>query len=213
MKPISNRIYCLGCNHTKILFETEAKANNFIRFNSEEIFNATGKAPTRSYYCTFCCGWHVTSIENLERAYENDVKDASKWEVIFTKHNNHIQHTLTLINASNSSDPFFLIDSLCQQCRDHITNLNLEEALAIFKDILLEETFLKAKGKIEKIKIEKIRNRERKVRYLQSAFDIIAAYDINSETRLAYINKGEYSKNSLAKIYLQGKENLIGSDM
>ena len=213
MKPISNRIYCLGCNHTKILFETEAKANNFIRFNSEEIFNATGKAPTRSYYCTFCCGWHVSSIENLEKANEADERDTAKWEMIFTKRSNHLRHTIDLLNSSQSSDPFYLIDALCQHCRESILALNLEEALAIFKEILLEETFLKAKGKIEKIKIEKIRNRERKVRYLQSAFDIIAAYDINSETRLAYINKGEYSKNSLAKIYLQGKENLIGSDM
>lgn len=213
MKPISNRIYCLGCNHTKILFETEAKANNFIRFNSEEIFNATGKAPTRSYYCTFCCGWHVSSIENLEKANEADERDTAKWEMIFIKRSNHLQQTIALLNSSQSSDPFYLIDALCQHCRESILALNIEEALAIFKEILLEETFLKAKAKVEKIKIEKIRQREHAVRYLQATFDIIAAYDINSETRLAYINKGEYSKNSLAKIYLQGKENLIGSDM
>lgn len=61
MKPTKNRVYCKDCGRHKMLFETEKKANTFIKFNSEEIASETGIAPTRSYYCMFCNGWHVTS--------------------------------------------------------------------------------------------------------------------------------------------------------
>jgi len=43
-----------------MLFETEKKANNFIKFNSEEIEEESGFKPERSYFCIACNGWHVT---------------------------------------------------------------------------------------------------------------------------------------------------------
>jgi len=63
MATIKNRIYCNQCQKSKFLFESEAKANNFLKFNHEAIKerNGNGKAPIKSYYCTSCCGWHVTS--------------------------------------------------------------------------------------------------------------------------------------------------------
>lgn len=63
MKPIKNKIYCQDCQRTKMLFETEKKAENFIKFNQEEIEAESGKSPKRSYFCTFCNGWHTTSIK------------------------------------------------------------------------------------------------------------------------------------------------------
>lgn len=57
-------IYCPACHRTKLLFETEAKANNFIKFNHDEILRTScrqHKAPVRSYYCQLCGGFHVTS--------------------------------------------------------------------------------------------------------------------------------------------------------
>lgn len=61
MKPTKNRVYCRDCGRQKILFETEKKANTFIKFNGEEIESESGYSPTRSYYCISCSGWHVTS--------------------------------------------------------------------------------------------------------------------------------------------------------
>ena len=61
MKPIKNRIFCLECKRAKMLFESKSKAINFIKFNSDDIKNDSGIAPTRAYYCKSCGGWHVTS--------------------------------------------------------------------------------------------------------------------------------------------------------
>lgn len=64
-----NSVYCPACHRTKILFETQAKADNFIKFNSEEILRnswRTHKAPVRSYYCQLCGGFHVTSNPSAE---------------------------------------------------------------------------------------------------------------------------------------------------
>jgi hypothetical protein len=63
MKPTKNKVFCKNCDRTKMLFETERKADNFIKFNSEEIHEETGYSPQRSYYCLFCGGWHVTSLK------------------------------------------------------------------------------------------------------------------------------------------------------
>lgn len=63
MKPTKNRIFCVGCNRPKMLFESKKKALNFIKFNAAEMEEETGMAPVRAYYCTSCCGWHVTSRE------------------------------------------------------------------------------------------------------------------------------------------------------
>ena len=61
MKPTKNKVFCIDCGRTKQLFESEKKANNFIKFNSEEILEQGEKTPVRSYYCLSCGGWHVTS--------------------------------------------------------------------------------------------------------------------------------------------------------
>ncbi len=61
MRPTKNRVYCYGCQRSKMLFETKAKADNFITYNSEGMLEENGKAPVRSYYCELCGGYHVTS--------------------------------------------------------------------------------------------------------------------------------------------------------
>src|SRR4051812_41550399 len=64
MKPTKNRVYCRDSRRQKMVFETEKKANNFIRFNGEEMVSESGYSPVRSYYCIACNGWHVTSKKN-----------------------------------------------------------------------------------------------------------------------------------------------------
>ena len=61
MKPTKNRVFCKDCGRSKMLFETEKKATTFIKFNGDDIEKESGFKPERSYFCTFCGGWHVTS--------------------------------------------------------------------------------------------------------------------------------------------------------
>ena len=58
-KP-KNRVFCRDCRRPKLLFETEKKAETFIRFNGDEV-NSGGDSELRVYYCTACCGYHITS--------------------------------------------------------------------------------------------------------------------------------------------------------
>lgn len=62
MRPTKNKVFCKDCERVKMLFETEKKADNFIKFNKREIEEESGYSPQRSYYCLFCDGWHLTSI-------------------------------------------------------------------------------------------------------------------------------------------------------
>lgn len=85
MKPKNNRVFCIGCHHHKMLFQTQSKADNFIKYNSKDIAVLTGKAPIRSYYCSFCCGWHITGTESFN-AKACDNRDEQLWNAIRLKH-------------------------------------------------------------------------------------------------------------------------------
>jgi len=85
MKPTRNRVYCIGCKHQKMLFESQAKADNFIKYNRDEIASLTNKVPSRSYYCSFCCGWHVTSVDDEGKAKANDKRDEHTWQRIIAQ--------------------------------------------------------------------------------------------------------------------------------
>ena len=58
-----------------MLFETEAEAQAFIRFNSGDILKVSRKAPVRSYYCQLCSGYHVTSNNSKSHAEWLDIRD------------------------------------------------------------------------------------------------------------------------------------------
>lgn len=75
MKPKKNQIFCVACRRPKMLFETEAEAQAFIRFNSGDILNVSRKAPVRSYYCQLCGGYHVTSNNSKTHAEWLDIRD------------------------------------------------------------------------------------------------------------------------------------------
>ena len=57
-----------------MLFETEAEAQAFIRFNSGDILNVSRKAPVRSYYCQLevtmdlvpCHPIHLEKLRSLD---------------------------------------------------------------------------------------------------------------------------------------------------
>ena len=64
MRPIKNRFFCLACGRAKMLFCTQKKVEDFIKFNADVIFEESGIKPARTYYCQLCCGYHVTSLES-----------------------------------------------------------------------------------------------------------------------------------------------------
>lgn len=75
MKPTKNRAFCIGCQKQKMLFDNQSKADNFLKYNAKDILEKNEKAPVRSYYCTFCCGWHVTSNPSAVQGERLDERD------------------------------------------------------------------------------------------------------------------------------------------
>lgn len=83
MKP-TRRIMCPDCGKQKMLFETEKKAQGFIKWNADEIPHGED---LRAYYCPSCCGWHIshkqhwegydTNTERLIGAFERSRKTTS----------------------------------------------------------------------------------------------------------------------------------------
>ena len=61
MKPTKNRVFCPESRRCKVLFTSKAKADNFIKFNKDEIMELNGITVQRSYFCIYCAGWHTTS--------------------------------------------------------------------------------------------------------------------------------------------------------
>lgn len=131
MKPTRNHVFCYGCRKHKMIFETQAKADNFIRYNSEDILEENGKAPVRSYYCQICGGYHVTSnpssevgehlnqrdhqlIQNLI-AYKNDIEEVKALSASLSKRLVHIKALLFFGQVNEAEE---LLD---------ICNLDIEE--------------------------------------------------------------------------------------
>lgn len=52
-KPTKNRIMCPECGRAKMLFESESKARNFIKFNGDDFGHENELRP---YYCQSCGG-------------------------------------------------------------------------------------------------------------------------------------------------------------
>ena len=72
---------CPECFKQKMLFDTQKQADNFIKWNGDDIDTHGGEL--RSYYCQACGGWHISSkpykkvyehsTENLIKRYEKDI--------------------------------------------------------------------------------------------------------------------------------------------
>lgn len=60
-KPNKCRVMCPDIGRQKMLFDTEEKAKNFIKFNGEELTDDASKL--RVYWCDACGGYHISSHE------------------------------------------------------------------------------------------------------------------------------------------------------
>ncbi len=87
MKPTKSRTFCRDSGKAKILFETEKKALNFIKFNAEEIASESGYSPVRAYFCIYCGGYHVTS--------KKDAPDLSRSEQVLEEYSRLKQEART----------------------------------------------------------------------------------------------------------------------
>lgn len=104
MKPTKNKIFCVACKRPKMLFESQAKADNFILYNKEEIEEENGKAPVRSYYCRLCGGWHVTSNPSKEDSKRLDMKDKVLAEEVDRRVQANLEPKSTEVKISKKFD-------------------------------------------------------------------------------------------------------------
>ena len=74
MKPKNNKPFCHDCGRPKMFFETEKKAQNFIKFNGQDILR-DGQTidQLRVYYCPSCCGYHISS-KPFKKTYEHNTE-------------------------------------------------------------------------------------------------------------------------------------------
>ncbi len=180
MKPTKNKVFCKNCERTKMLFETEKKAENFIKFNKEEIESESGYSPQRSYYCVFCGGWHTTSLKeklNLsrnERMFEQYIQEK---ETIITKNNKpenkedknkkikNLENKVKEMNISQK-EMFFLenIDNIKKEIEQLCSNNNvdkihlkeLRQNLEILYIVRKQNGLKKTKSKLEEIREKEI---------------------------------------------------------
>ena len=75
MKPKHNRVMCPECFKQKMLFETQKQADNFIKWNGEDIDTHGGEL--RSYFCPACGGYHITS-KPYKKVYEHNTENLIK---------------------------------------------------------------------------------------------------------------------------------------
>ena len=196
MKPTNNRVYCIGCKHPKMLFETQTKADNFIKFNRDAIASSSEKVPTRSYYCSFCCGWHVTSVEDEGKAEANDRRDENTWHQIMSLRRKKLPLTE---EGQKLSEMLVSTQSLIQKCQR-------QQALELMKDLVIEFSIIEDRARRQKINSARIDRQRVKIKALHTVFDIVDEYDIDSETRQEYLGRNLESTNELARNYFQNKE-------
>ena len=63
---------CPDCGRRKMLFETERKALNFLKWNGKDI-NVKEGMSLRPYYCPSCCGWHISS-KKFKESYKHSTE-------------------------------------------------------------------------------------------------------------------------------------------
>jgi hypothetical protein len=176
MKPTKNRVLCKDCGRKKMLFDTEKKAQNFIRFNNEEIQAESGYSPERSYYCLFCGGWHITSIKRKiglsknEQMFEQYKQEKEKMSVAKTLN----QEETSIRNSSKvekEEERNEKIKDLENQIKEmipsqkeyffleHISNLNKEiEQLCYSHTITDKEKLKELRQNLEILYISRKRN-------------------------------------------------------
>jgi len=202
MKPTHNRVYCIGCKRPKMLFESQAKADNFIKYNRDEIASLYNKVLSRSYYCSFCCGWHVTSVDEEGRAKANDKRDEHTWQRIIAQGRKKLPLTE---KGKKLAEMLVITQSLIQKCQRQLLLTNLGSALEMMKELVLEFSIIEDIARRQMIDSSRIDKQRMKIKALQTVFNIIDEYDIDNETCQSYLNNGITASNEFARNYFLNK--------
>lgn len=140
MKPTKNKVFCKNCDRTKMLFETERKADNFIKFNSDEILEETGYSPQRSYFCLFCGGWHVTSLKEKFGLSKKE----QLFEAIQQQQQKKVNQKELKIKESIHNENQEKLDNIRKDLENQIKEMG-----ALQKEIFLNENISSLKKQIE----------------------------------------------------------------
>ena len=137
MKP-KNRVLCPDCGKLKILFESESKANNFIRFNASEIPHGDR---LRSYYCPACCGWHVSS---------HQYNGVNRTEIMIQRYRENKNRYYQNLKQERLNEILPLIHNISELLRDKniVTKNELKRRLKEIKKKSWDERLLGHWGKV-----------------------------------------------------------------
>lgn len=199
-----------------MLFESEAKGANFIKFNREEITQRSRKVPLRVYYCSFCCGWHVTSVIDEARIDMLEARDKRKWEGIAagrSKEMSMTRETSRFLSYDEAVEQYRhlgrFVDMVViniQKAESDIRNLDLEEAemhSGFARENLGEAVAFARKNNLHFGRKHDI---ERITTVLVESFEIIRKHDVNHNTRRIYLSLPSGMVNPYAIIFLRNKD-------
>ncbi len=179
---MNNRIYCPASRKNKVLFESEKAADNFIKYNADDIREQNGYAPIRSYYCPICGGWHVTSRPD---------------EFVFKDHMSHAEYVLKVLN--NMSDNTIIpegnyekLQNLHNMFLHNYKSTDLDKMIEIYEE-MIELTNRESFDETEEEKVEYIMNSCRNV-VLKLA---IMKNDLSDLDKYKCLEKDDYIKLSM----------------
>lgn len=107
----SNLVFCPAAARPKLQFETLKKAINYIHWNSNEIYQESGRAPVRAYWCPRCACFHVTSRQNFKTPEEHK-KDQVKKILARALTESSTQRARKLLEKAREMTLMFTGDSL-----------------------------------------------------------------------------------------------------
>lgn len=97
MKPKHNRKMCPLCGKQKMIFETKEKAENFIKYNGNDLLKGNKTIDDlRVYYCEGCLGYHISS-KPFKVSYKNDMKKLIKAFNLQNVNNSELDEKLKLL--------------------------------------------------------------------------------------------------------------------
>ena len=154
MKPTNNSVHCAACGKTKMLFETQDNADNFIKSNGGEILEETGKNLTSSYYCELCGGYHVSSIDSKEVGARPDQRKQRR--VAKVKKSVELKNRFLFFHQK-WKEAWLAIPERIDECDDIIESCELELELIAKVFTTERDEIDKQRKKLDALKVAKRR--------------------------------------------------------